>query len=252
LASPAAQPPVAVRDLAKRFGKTVAVDGVSFDVRAGEVLGLLGPNGAGKTTTLHMLLGVIRPSAGTVRLFGLDPHDGTKAALRRVGFASPEALMDWRLSVAQNLRVYAALYDAPKGAIDRAIDLLHLRDLAASRFGDLSLGQQTRAGLARALLHEPDLLVLDEPTSSLDPDIAEKTRRVLDDIRRARGLTILYTSHNMAEVEEMCDRVVFLHRGRVVADGSPLEVSRRILGSATLDEAAMEEVFLKIAREGAA
>ena len=252
LASAPAQTPVVVRDLAKRFGKNVAVDGASFDVRPGEVLGLLGPNGAGKTTTLHMLLGVIRPTSGTVRLFGLDPYDGSKAALRRVGFASPEALMDWRLSVAQNLRVYAALYGAPSGAIDRAIDLLHLRELASSRFGDLSLGQQTRAGLARALLHDPDLLVLDEPTSSLDPDIAEKTRRVLDDIRRARGLSILYTSHNMAEVEEMCDRVVFLHRGRVVADGSPLEVSRRILGSATLDEAAMEEVFLKIAREGAA
>jgi ABC-2 type transport system ATP-binding protein len=244
--------PVVVRGLAKRFGKNVAVDGVSFEVRPGEVLGLLGPNGAGKTTTLHMLLGVIRPTSGTVRVFGLDPYDGSKAALRRVGFASPEALMDWRLSVAQNLRVYAALYGATNGAIDRAIDLLHLRELASSRFGDLSLGQQTRAGLARALLHDPDLLVLDEPTSSLDPDIAEKTRRVLDDIRRTRGLSILYTSHNMAEVEEMCDRVVFLHRGRVVADGSPLEVSRRILGSATLDEAAMEEVFLKIAREGAA
>jgi ABC-2 type transport system ATP-binding protein len=157
--------------------------------------------------------------------------------------------MDWRLSVTQNLRVYAALYGAGRGAIDRAIDTLDMRALADTRFGDLSLGQQTRAGLARALLHEPDLLVLDEPTSSLDPDIAEKTRRALDDIRRARGLTILYTSH---EVEAMCDRVVFLHRGRVVADGSPLEVSRRILGSSTLDEAAMEEVFLKIAREGAA
>jgi len=147
--------------------------------------------------------------------------------------------------------VYAALYDAPRGAIAKAIATLELEPLAKSRFGDLSLGQQTRAGLARALLHEPDLLILDEPTSSLDPDIAEKTRRALEDIRRARGLTILYTSHNMAEVEQMCDRVVFLHRGHVVAEGSPLEVSRRILGSAALDEAAMEEVFLKIAREGA-
>jgi ABC-2 type transport system ATP-binding protein len=244
--------PVAIRDLAKRFPRATALDGVSFEVRPGEVLGLLGPNGAGKTTTLHILLGVVRPTSGTVRLFGHDPHDGTKTALRRVGFASPEALMDWRLSVRENLRVYAALYGAPRAAIDRAIETLALGDLATSRFGDLSLGQQTRAGLARALLHEPDLLVLDEPTSSLDPDIAEKTRRVLEEIRRKRGLAILYTSHNMAEVEQMCDRVVFLHRGRVVADGSPLEVSRRILGSATLDEAAMEEVFLKIAREGAA
>jgi ABC-2 type transport system ATP-binding protein len=243
---------VELRDVAKRFPRTTALDGVSFDVRPGEVLGLLGPNGAGKTTTLHVLLGVVRPTSGSVRLFGRDPHDGTKAALRRVGFASPEALMDWRLSIRQNLRVYAALYGAPPAAIDRAIETLQLGELATSRFGDLSLGQQTRAGLARALLHEPDLLVLDEPASSLDPDIAEKTRRVLAEIRRARGLAILYTSHNMAEVERMCDRVVFLHRGRVVANGSPLEVSRRVLGSATLDEAAMEEVFLTIAREGAA
>jgi ABC-2 type transport system ATP-binding protein len=248
----APSPPVVVRDLVKRFPRTTALDGVSFDVRPGEVLGLLGPNGAGKTTTLHVLLGVVRPTAGSVRLFGHDPHDGTKAALARVGFASPEAMMDWRLTVGENLRVYAALYGAPRAAIDRVIDLLDMQDLVASRFGELSLGQQTRAGLARALLHGPDLLVLDEPTSSLDPDIAEKTRRVLETVRRARGLAILYTSHNMAEVEAMCDRVVFLHEGRVVAEGTPLDVSRRILGSAALDEAAMEEVFLKIARGGAA
>jgi ABC-2 type transport system ATP-binding protein len=245
-------PPIVVRDLVKRFPHATALDGVSFDVRAGEVLGLLGPNGAGKTTTLHLLLGVVRPTSGSVRLFGQDPHDGTKRALRRVGFASPEALMDWRLTVAENLRVYAALYAAPRDAVARVIASLGMAQLAAIRFGDLSLGQQTRAGLARALLHDPDLLVLDEPTSSLDPDIAEKTRQLLESIRRARGLTILYTSHNMAEVERMCDRVIFLHRGRVVADGTPLEVSRRVLGAAALDEAAMEEVFLKIAREGAA
>jgi len=214
LASPAAQPPVAVRDLAKRFGKTVAVDGVSFDVRPGEVLGLLGPNGAGKTTTLHMLLGVIRPTSGAVRLFGLDPHDGTKAALRRVGFASPEALMDWRLSVAQNLRVYAALYDAPKGAIDQAIDLLHLRDLAASRFGDLSLGQQTRAGLARALLHEPDLLVLDEPLANLDPAGAEVVAPLLGP---APGRTRVIVTHDVEAALEQADRVLGLHRDGSVA-----------------------------------
>jgi ABC-2 type transport system ATP-binding protein len=244
--------PVEVHRLAKRFAAATALHDVSFEVRPGEVLGLLGPNGAGKTTTLHALLGIVRPTSGRVRLFGHDPNAGDKAALRRVGFASPEALMDWRLSVEENLRVYAALYDAPRAAIDRAVTLLELETLVRSRFGDLSLGQQTRAGLARALLHEPDLLILDEPTSSLDPDIAEKTRRALDEIRRARGLAILYTSHNMAEVEQMCDRVVFLHRGRVVAEGTPLAVSRKVLGSAALDQAAMEEVFLKIARDGAA
>jgi ABC-2 type transport system ATP-binding protein len=245
-------PAVEVHALAKRFGESVALDGVTFVVHPGEVLGLLGPNGAGKTTTLHILLGVVRPDAGTVRLFGHDPHDGTKTALRRVGFASPEAMMDWRLSVEENLRIYAMLYGVGPEAIARAIATLELEGLARSRFGDLSLGQQTRAGLARALLHDPDLLILDEPTSSLDPDVAEKTRRALEAIRRRRGLAVLYTSHNMVEVEEMCDRVLFLHRGHIVAEGSPLEVSRQVLGSTSLDEAAMEEVFLKIARGGAA
>jgi ABC-2 type transport system ATP-binding protein len=245
-------PAVDVCDLVKRFPRATALAGISFTVRPGEVLGLLGPNGAGKTTTLHVLLGIVRPTSGTVRLFGHDPNDGTKAALRRVGFASPEALMDWRLTVVENLRVYAALYGAPRAAIERAIEALELGPQARMIFGDLSLGQQTRAGLARALLHEPDLLVLDEPTSSLDPDIAEKTRHFLLRVRRERGLAMLYTSHNMAEVEEVCDRVLFLHRGRIVAEGTPLEVSRRVLGSDSLDEAALHQVFLKISREGCA
>jgi ABC-2 type transport system ATP-binding protein len=119
-------------------------------------------------------------------------------------------------------------------------------------FGDLSLGQQTRAGLARALMHRPDLLILDEPTASLDPDIADKTRRLLLEIRAERGLAILYSSHNMPEVEDICDRVVFVHRGRVVAEGTPLAVSRQVLGSEALDTASMEEVFLKISRGGTA
>jgi ABC-2 type transport system ATP-binding protein len=245
-------PAVAVRDLVKRFPRAVAVAGISFEVRRGEVLGLVGPNGAGKTTTLHMLLGLVRPTAGSVRLFGRDPHDGTKTALARVAFASPEALMDWRLTVEENLRVYAGLYGVPRAAVGRAMDALELAAEARTRFGDLSLGLQSRAGLARALLNDPDLLVLDEPTSSLDPDIAEKTRRFLLRVRRERGLAMLYTSHNMAEVEEVCDRVVFLHRGAIVADGTPLEVSRRVLGSESLDAAALHEVFLKISREGLA
>src|SRR5262249_60839487 len=156
-----------------------------------------------------------------VRLFGRDPHDGTKAALARVAFASPEALMDWRLTVEENLRVYAGLYGVGRGAIARAIDALELGAEARSRFGELSLGLQSRAGLARALLNDPDLLILDEPTSSLDPDIADKTRRFLLELQRSRGLSILYTSHNMAEVEEVCDRVVFLHHGQIVPDGTP-------------------------------
>jgi ABC-2 type transport system ATP-binding protein len=244
-------PAIAVRDLVKEFPRTTALAGISFELHRGELLGLLGPNGAGKTTTIHALLGLVRPTSGTVRLFGLDPHAG-RAALRRVGFASPEALMDWRLTVEENLRVYAALYGAPRRRVGEVIAALELVREARGRFGDLSLGQQMRAGLARALLADPDLLILDEPTASLDPDIADKTRRFLLDLRRRRGLAILYTSHNMAEIEEVCDRVLFLHRGRIVAEGTPLEVSRRVLGADSLDAAAMEQVFLKISRGGLA
>jgi ABC-2 type transport system ATP-binding protein len=246
----AADAAVSVRDLRKRFGATEALRGVTFEVRRGEILGLLGPNGAGKTTTLHVLLGLIEPSAGSVRLFGQDPQAEKRRALARVAFASPEALMDWRLTVRENLRVYALLQGAAPGAVERGLARFELLEQADERFGELSTGQQTRAGLARALLADPALLVLDEPTSSLDPDIADKTRRQLQELRRERGLALLYTSHNMSEVEALCDRVVFLHGGRVVAEGTPLEVSRRVLASEGLDAASLEEVFLKIAREG--
>ena len=245
-------PPVLVRRLAQRFAAAWALHDVSFEMRSGEILGLLGPNGAGKTTTLHALLGLITPTSGEVRLFGVDPHAEKGRALSRVAFASPEALMDWRLTVLENLRVYAHLVGADRSAIERVLDRFELRDLARDRFGELSLGQQTRAGLARALLGDPWLLVLDEPTSSLDPDIADKTRRQLLEIRSERSLSVLITSHNMAEVEEVCDRVVFVLAGRVVAEGTPLEVSRRVLASDALDRASLQEVFLKIAREGVA
>ena len=242
---------ICVSELVKRFPHTTALAGVSFQVRRGEVLGLLGPNGAGKTTTLHVLLGLVQPTSGSVRLFGADPFTDRERALRQVGFTSPEAMMDWRLTVRENLRVFAGLYGARPGAVERALALFELAPHARTKFGDLSLGQQMRAGLARALLHDPAILVLDEPTSSLDPDIADKTRKLLLRLRSERGLSILYTSHNMAEVEEVCDRVIFLHLGRVVAEGTPLEVSKRVLGSEDLDVAAMEEVFLRISRGAA-
>ena len=244
------QPAIRVSELVKRFPHTTALAGISFELRRGEVLGLLGPNGAGKTTTLHVLFGLVQPTSGSVRLFGADPFTDRETALRQVGFTSPEAMMDWRLTVRENLRVFAGLYGATPGAVERALELFELAPHARSKFGDLSLGQQMRAGMARALLHDPAILVLDEPTSSLDPDIADKTRKLLLRLRSERGLSILYTSHNMAEVEEVCDRVIFLHRGCVVAEGTPLEVSKRVLGSEDLDSAAMEEVFLRISRGG--
>jgi len=248
----ALHPAVCVRELVKRFADTTALAGVSFDLRRGEVLGLLGPNGAGKTTTLHVLLGLVKPTSGSVQLLGADPFEDRETALRQVGFTSPEALMDWRLTLRENLRVYAGLYGARKGAVENVLEIFELGPQAREKFGNLSLGQQMRAGLARALLHDPAILVLDEPTASLDPDIADKTRKLLLRLRRERGLSILYTSHNMAEVEEVCDRVLFLHLGRVVAEGTPLAVSQRVLGSESLDAAAMEAVFLRISRGGLA
>jgi ABC-2 type transport system ATP-binding protein len=175
---------ICVSELVKRFPHTTALAGVSFELRRGEVLGLLGPNGAGKTTTLHVLLGLVQPTSGSVRLLGADPFEDRETALRQVGFTSPEAMMDWRLTVKENLRVFAGLYGARPGAVERTLELFELAPHARSKFGDLSLGQQMRG--ARARRSRPAISVLDEPTSSLNPDIADKTRKPAAPAPRAR------------------------------------------------------------------
>ncbi len=244
-------PVVRVTDLRKQFGSFVAVGGISFSIAPGEIVGLVGPNGAGKTTTIHMMLSLITPTSGAIEIFGLDlPHHRTEI-LSRLNFASPDACMDWRLTVRENLRVFAGLYglQRPRQRIDQLITLFEMDAIADQLTRELSLGQQTRLGLCRAFLNEPELVLLDEPTASLDPDIADKTRRLLLQLRAERGLSILYTSHNMAEVEELCDRVFFLHHGRVITAGTPLEVSRHVLRG-DVEKAALEEVFLRITRDG--
>ncbi len=242
---------VHLRGLRKEFGSFVAVADLSLAIRVGEIVGLVGPNGAGKTTTIHMMLGLIAPTRGTIEIFGLDLEHYRAAILSRLNFASPDALMDWRLTVRENLRVFAGLYGLrhPRQRVDEVIDLFEMRDIANQSTRELSLGQQTRLGLSRAFLNEPDLVLLDEPTNSLDPDIADKTRRLLLRLRAERRMAMLYTSHNMAEVEQLCDRVFFLHHGRVITAGTPLEVSRHIL-RADVDRASLEEVFLHITRGG--
>lgn len=242
---------VRVSQLRKEFGPFVAVDNLSFTIRSGEILGLLGPNGAGKSTTIHMLLGLIAPSGGSIEIFGLDLTRHRVTILSRLNFASPDACMDWRLTVRENLRVFARLYGLtrPQMRIDELLDLFEMRDIANQLTRELSLGQQTRLGLCRSLLNDPELVLLDEPTASLDPDIADKTRRLLLRLRAERGLSILYTSHNMAEVEELCDRVLFLHHGRIITAGTPLEVSRQVLRG-NVEQAALQEVFLRITRDG--
>ena len=234
-----------VRDLVKRFGDFTAVDGVSFEVRPGEILGLLGPNGAGKTTIIQMLLGVVTPTAGVIQMFGLDLARHRERILQQVNFVSTYISMPYALTVEENLRVVGKLYgltDLPR-RIDEVVKKLEMEEFRNKLTRKLSSGQLTRLTLAKAILTEPKLLFLDEPTASLDPDMAHKTRSLLKEVRRSSGMSIFYTSHNMREMEEMSDRIIFLQRGKIVAQGSVEAITSRY------GQRDLEEVFLKIARE---
>jgi ABC-2 type transport system ATP-binding protein len=239
---------IEVRDLVKDFDDHRVVDGVSFSVPRGQVCALLGPNGAGKTTTIHILLGLTLPTAGTVTVLGHDVARDRTAALARTGFTATYTSLPARLTVREILRVYAELYQVPdpSAAIDDIVEVLGLTDLVRAGSRGLSSGQQTMVGLAKALLHRPDLLFLDEPTASLDPENAVEVRRLLRSVSSERGMTVFITSHNMTEVERIADRVLFLSRGRIVADATPAELRTRF---AATD---LEEVFLAVARESRA
>ena len=235
---------ITVTSLTKRYGDTLAVDDISFSVPSGATFALLGGNGAGKSTTIAMLLGLLIPTAGAITVLGHDMARDRFAALARMNFSSPYVALPHRLSVAENLRVYGHLYNVRN--IDRRIaeiagelDLTGLLDRPA---GQLSAGQKTRVALAKALINRPELLLLDEPTASLDPDTGDMVRSWLERYRAQSGCTILLASHNMAEVERLCSHVLMLRRGRIVDRGSPDDLLQRY-GRDTL-----EQVFLDIAR----
>jgi ABC-2 type transport system ATP-binding protein len=236
-------PVLDVRGLTKRFGDVLAVDDVTFSLASGETVGFVGQNGAGKTTTIHMLLGLTTPTAGTVRILGRDPHRD-RGALQQVNFSAAYTSLPQTLSVEENLVVFARLYGIrrPKVRVAEVLDLLGVPHFAPMRTRALSSGQATLVHLAKALLNRPRLLLLDEPTASLDPDAADRTRGLLRRVSHEESFTTLITSHNMREVEELCDRIVFIHRGRVIATGSPAEVTARY-GSADLESA-----FLRVTR----
>jgi ABC-2 type transport system ATP-binding protein len=239
--------PVArVRGLKKFFNGRKAVDGISFDIKRGEILGLLGPNGAGKTTTLHMLLGLTTPTEGEIKLFGLDLKSQREEILSRVNFSSSYVSLPYSLTVRENLRVYSRIYgiEEPLKKIDELLKTFEIEAIGDVTTRKLSSGQITRVCLAKALLNEPEVLFLDEPTASLDPYMADKTRGLLRRIKDEKGLSILYTSHNMKEMEELSDRIIFIDRGRIIATGRVDEVVGRFR------EESLEEVFLKIARTG--
>ena len=230
--------------LTKRFEDILAVDDISFDVPRGAVVGLLGGNGAGKTTTISMLLGLLLPTSGTVTVLGEDMIRHRYRVLPRVNFSSPYVELPKRLTVRENLTVYGGLYGLDDGAarIRRIAAELSIGEFLDRPTGQLSSGQKTRVALAKALLNEPELLLLDEPTVSLDPDTADWVRSYLRSYQEASGATILLASHNMTEVERMCSEVLILKAGRIVDRGPPDVLIARY-GRQTL-----EEVFLDIAR----
>ncbi len=236
---------IRVDGLTKRYGATLAVDGVSFQVPPGETLGLLGGNGAGKTTTIAMLLGLLIPSAGSIHVLGHDMALQRFAALARMNFSSPYVALPSRLSVAENLRVYGHLYGVPK--LERRIaelaEELELSALLDRPAGKLSAGQKTRVALAKSLINRPDVLLLDEPTASLDPDTGDWVRSWLERYQAQSGCTILLASHNMAEVERLCSTVLMLKQGRIVDSGTPDDLLARY----GRDD--LEAVFLDIARD---
>jgi ABC-2 type transport system ATP-binding protein len=235
---------IRVDNLTKRYGSVLAVDGIDFTVPVGATVGLLGGNGAGKTTTIAMLLGLLIPSGGTIEVLGHAMARDRFAALARMNFSSPYVLLPQRLTVAQNLRIYGHLYNVPD-LERRILELAEALDLTAllnRRTGQLSAGQKTRVALAKALINRPELLLLDEPTASLDPDSGDWVRSWLERYRAESGCTILLASHNMAEVERLCSDVLMLKTGRIVDRGSPQDLLDRY------GREDMEEVFLDIAR----
>ncbi len=236
---------IAVQDLTKRYGATLAVDRISFRVPRGATVGLLGGNGAGKSTTIAMLLGLLIPTAGRIRVLGHDMARDRFAALARMNFSSPYVALPNRLTVAENLRVYGHLYDVPhlERRIAELAGELDLEGLLHRPAGQLSAGQKTRVTLAKALVNRPELLLLDEPTASLDPDTGDLMRSWLERYRAESGCTILLASHNMAEVERLCSHILMLKQGRVVDSGSPEDLLARY------GREDMEQVFLDIARD---
>ncbi|KRR23619.1 ABC transporter ATP-binding protein [Bradyrhizobium retamae] len=246
--SPAAGPQgpaaIAVAHLIKLYKTTRAVDDISFRIACGSVTGLLGGNGAGKTTTIAMIMGLVLPTSGRVQVLGHAMPEQSAEVLGRMNFESPYVDMPMRLTVRQNLTIFGRLYAVENLAerIEQLASDLDLKDFLDRANGKLSAGQKTRVALAKALINQPELLLLDEPTASLDPDTADWVRQHLQNYRRTHDATILLASHNMLEVERLCDRVIIMKRGRIEDDDSPDQIMARY------NRTTLEDVFLDVAR----
>src|SRR5579863_7383352 len=235
---------IEIAHLTKLYKTTRAVDDISFAITRGSITGLLGGNGAGKTTTIAMIMGLVLPSSGQIRVLGYPMPERAACVLGRMNFESPYVDMPMRLTVRQNLTIFGRLYGVVDLAerIERLAEDLDLADFLDRPNGKLSAGQKTRVALAKALINRPELLLLDEPTASLDPDTADWIRQHLETYRKENGATILLASHNMLEVERLCDRVIIMKRGRIEDDDSPEQIMARY------NRTTLEEVFLDVAR----
>lgn len=236
-----------VKNLKKSFDGEVAVNDISFSIKKGEIFGLLGPNGAGKTTTIQMLLNVLEPDGGSIEIFGKSLTKNREEVLSRMNFSSSYVSLPWNLTVQEDLQLFGRLYGVSNlnKKIDQLMAELTLEKQRHTLTGKLSSGQLTRVYLAKALINDPELILLDEPTASLDPDVADRVRTLLKTLVRERGTTLLYTSHNMPEMELMCDRLVFLDHGKIIAHGTPKEVI------ASYGRKNLEELFIHLSRRDA-
>jgi ABC-2 type transport system ATP-binding protein len=236
---------LSVRELRKQYGATVAVDGVSFEVNRNEIVGLLGPNGAGKTTTINMILGVLEPTSGTILVEGVDIATKRSQVLARTNFAAVYAPLPGNLTVVQNLKFFGMIYGVKNlsSRIEILIEQFDLEGFRNTKCGVLSSGEQTRVGLAKALLNNPRLLLLDEPTASLDPSVAREIRLKIREFAAQGEGGVLWTSHNMYEVADVCDRVMFLSHGKILLEGDPKTLPAEH-GKDTL-----EDLFVAVARE---
>jgi ABC-2 type transport system ATP-binding protein len=250
-----------VTNLTKKFKDFVAVNNISFSLKEGEILGLLGPNGAGKTTTIQMLLGIMTPTDGDIRYFDKPFKKHRSEIMQQVNFSSAYISLPWRINILQSLSVFARLYNVPdrKKRINKLLRAFECESLIKKSFGALSAGEKTKVLLVKAFLNYPKVILLDEPTASLDPDIAKKIRDFLKKEREEFNVSILITSHNMSEVEEICDRVIFLNHGKIIMEDSPQEIAKSMKDS-TLQlliskdtakaEAYFKEMNLKVSKNG--
>ena len=236
---------IEIKELKKVFNKTIAVDNLNFEIQKGKIIGLLGPNGCGKSTTIGMMLGLIKPTSGSVIINNKNIENNRTSLLEKMNFISPYVELPKKLTVEENLKVYARLYGVKnlKEKIDNLIEKLNLIEFKSRKTGELSSGQKNRVSLAKALINDPEILLLDEPTASLDPDVGDYIRSFIENFVSNKGSTILLASHNMNEVERLCHEVMMMKNGKIIDRGTSSDLINKH-GRKNL-----EEVFLKIARE---